>query len=343
LLRAELGRLRHRRLVGALALIGLVALLIASAALFFTHDTDIAGARAKAQADFTRAAADQREYHAQCLRDPNIPADAKEQACGQAELDPAMAEDAFYQDPRLRADEGLPAMAISIAVVGALLMALLGATAVGADWSSRAIVTLLTWQPRRLRFFATRLAAVALMAAAIGVVAQALGLGLTALTVSTRGTWQPTPAAPQEGEFSGGQSPGLIPPENFWRDLLSLQGRGVLLMVLAAVIAASIAMLTRSTGGFLGVALGWFVLVEVAGQGLLSNLWPTFGRYTLIQNVAALLTPGGVEVFNSDQTANGQQMTRPDMLSNLDGLLYLSLVAVAVSVVAAVLLRRRDL
>jgi hypothetical protein len=213
---------------------------------------------------------------------------------------------------------------------------------VGADWSSRAIVTLLTWQPRRLRFFATRLGAIALAAAGLGVLAQALGLGLTALTVSTRGTWQPTPAVP-EGEFSSGPSQGMIPPDHFWRDLLSLQGRGVLLMVLAAVIAASIAMLTRSTGGFLGVALGWFVLVEVAGQGLLSNLWPTFGRYTLIQNVAALLTPGGIEVFGGNRMVNGQQVSQTVQMSNLDGLLYLSLVAVAVSAVAAVLLRRRDL
>jgi hypothetical protein len=114
-------------------------------------------------------------------------------------------------------------------------------------------------------------------------------------------------------------------------------------MVLAAVIAASIAMLTRSTGGFLGVALGWFVLVEVAGQGLLSNLWPTFGRYTLIQNVAALLTPGGIEVFGGNRMVNGQQVSQTVQMSNLDGLLYLSLVAVAVSAVAAVLLRRRDL
>jgi hypothetical protein len=86
-----------------------VALLVASAALFFTHGTDVAGARAKAQADYTRAVDDQRQYREQCLRDPNIPTDAKEQACGQAEPDPAMTADAFYEDPRLRADQGLPA------------------------------------------------------------------------------------------------------------------------------------------------------------------------------------------------------------------------------------------
>nr|WP_284289349.1 hypothetical protein [Angustibacter aerolatus] len=65
----------------------------------------------------------------------------------------------------------------------ALLAVLVGGTAMGADLASRAMVTLLAWEPRRLRFLATRYTAVALASLAIGVLLQAITLGLGALTV----------------------------------------------------------------------------------------------------------------------------------------------------------------
>ena len=110
----------------------------------------------------------------------------------------------------------------------------------------------------------------------------------------------------------------------------------MLLTVLAAVIAAAIATITRSTGGFLGVALGWFVIVELAGQGLLASMSPGLARWTLTQNVAALIGPGGVNTF-------GGFGSRTICLSNLNRFWHLALVAGVVSVLAAGLLRRRDL
>ena len=49
LLASELDRLRHRRLVTALVLLGLVALLATMAAIFATHGTDVEGAHARAR------------------------------------------------------------------------------------------------------------------------------------------------------------------------------------------------------------------------------------------------------------------------------------------------------
>lgn len=342
LLRAELGRLRRRRLVGALLLLGLVALLVAAAIVFFTHDRDVAGAQAQARSELARQVNDQLMYAKQCRADPAA-SEAQKNECPPETVDPSMTPAQFYQDPRLRADQGLPAFAIGIGVAGALLTSLVAATAVGADWSSRAIVTLLTWQPRRLRFLATRLGAVAVLAAVAGVLGQALGLGLGALTVATRGTFQATP--PPEGGTHYGSGPGfaLIGPGHFWRDLVLLQGRGVVLMVLAGVIAASLATITRSTGGFLGVALGWLVIVEVAGQGLLASVAPRLTPWTLAQSVAALLTPGGQNVYVGDQFVNGVQTSGTIQVSNLDGFWHLGLVAVVVTVVAGLLLKRRDL
>src|SRR4029079_4712807 len=125
---------------------------------------------------------------------------------------------------------------------------------------------------------------------AAAVVAQALGLALGALTVQLRGTWSSPPE--QRSRWS-------IPDEHFWRDLLSLQARGVLVVVLAAVLAGSIAMLTRHTAGLLGVLLGWLILVENAVRALFYNRgWP---RWLVVENITAFLMPGGMR-FQFGQT-----------------------------------------
>ena len=334
LLGAELARLRHRRLVLALLLLGLVGLLAALAAVFFTHDRDVAAARATAQTQYEQQVRDQTASAQQCRADPSVPEAQKDTACPPTTIDPQMTPESFYRDPRLRADQGLPAIATGVGVAGALLMGLIAATAVGADWSSRAIVTLLTWQPRRLRFLATRFAAIGLLAVLVGVVGQSLGLALGLGTLATRGTFETGPA-------EDGGPPAFGAARHLWRDLVLLQGRGVLLMVLAAVIAAAIATITRSTGGFLGFALGWFVVVEVAGQGLLSSVSPALARWTLTQNVAALLTPGGTTIFSA-ASVDGVA-TRTTHLSNWDGAWHLAVLALLVSGLAGLLLRRRDL
>ena len=337
LLGAELGRLWHRRLVAALLLLGLAGLLAALAAVFFTHSRDVTAARAAAQVEYERQVRDQTAFAQQCRADPSVPEAEKDRACPPSQVDPSMTPDSFFSDPRLRADEGLPAIALGVGVAGALLMGLVAATAVGADWSSRAIITLLTWQPRRLRFLATRLAAISVLAVLVGVVGQAIGLGLGALTVATRGTFEATASRGEDG------APPAFVAGHLWRDLLLLQGRSLLLMVLAAVVAAAIATITRSTGGFLGVALGWFVVVEVAGQGLLASVSPGLAQWTLTQNVAALLLPGGSTVFAGEQVVNGVTTPRTIHLSNLDGAWHLGALALLVTALAALLLRRRDL
>ncbi len=335
-LRAELQRLRHRRLVVALLGFGLVLLLGAGAIVFATHGTDVAGARAKAQVEAQRAVVDQRAFREQCLADPTVPEADREAACGPADGF-GLEASAFYQDPRLFADQALPGFAFGVAIVGALLMGLVGATAVGADWSTRAVITLLTWQPRRLRWLGTRLTAVALLAAATGVVAQALGLGLGALLVATRGTFAATPTGPD----SGGDA--VLDQAHFWRDLVLLQGRGVVLVVVFALLAACLATVTRSTGGFLGVALGWFVGVEVAGQGLLVAYAPGLAQWTLTQNAAGLLTPGGVPIFLGEQVVNGSLQSTTRQLTNLAAFWHLGVFVLVAALAAGVLLRRRDL
>jgi hypothetical protein len=325
LLAAELGRLPRRRLVVTLLLLGLAGLLAGMALVFGTHSTDVAGARAEAAQAAQEAAAANRESEASCRLDPSIPEDDKDVACSGPTVDD------LFVDPRFVAVRGLPEIAIGVSIVGALVTALVGATAVGADWSSRAVITLLTWEPRRLRLLGTRLAAVALVCAAAGVVAQLLALGLGALTAELRGVWSAASADGPEG---------LIPLPHFWRDLLSLQLRGVVLMVLAGVLAASVTAVTRHTGGLLGLLFAWFAVAENAIRVLFTERgWP---RWLLTENILAFVLPGGRAV----DTAIGTSADDPqqvNVVSNLEALLYLGAVTAAAAVLAGVLLRRRDL
>ena len=333
LLAAELGRLRRRRLVVTLVVVGLLALVGAMAIVFATHSTDVAGARADAAVTARQEAAALQEAEAACRQDPESAA----QPGGCDFGDPATAE-IFYQDPRFFADAGLPAVAIGVGVGGTLLATLIGATALGADWGSRTILTLLTWEPRRLRFLGTRLVAVALGTAALGVLSQALGLGLAALTVQLRGAW----ARPPASSDVDGSGSALLPAAHFWRDLLSLQARCVVLMVLAAVLAASVTAIARHTAGLLGLLFVWFAVVETAVNVLAGDRgWP---RWLVGPNVLAFLLPGGMRMpVGTRPTSDGGLQPTTVLVSNLDALLYLGALTAASITLAGVLLRRRDL
>jgi len=335
LLGAELGRLRHRRLVSALVLLGLVALLAAMAAIFATHSTDVEAAHAVARQQAAQATAEQKVFEQRCLDDPSIPqVDKDNGACGSGTL----TEDVFFSDPRFRADRDLPVVAIGVGIGGALLASLLAATATGADWSSRSIITLFTWEPRRLRLLGTRLLAIAVYVAAFGAAAQALALGLGALTVQLRGTWQASPLGDPQ---TGPSRDGMLSPDRFWPELITLQARTVVVMVLVALMSAALATVFRSTGGVLGVAFGWFAVVEIAVHAFFSGRGVL--RYMLTENLVAALMPGGSTLYVGQRvTADG---VVPNMvhLSNWAGLAYLGVVTTALCALAAVLLRRRDL
>lgn len=337
-LRSEIGRLRHRRLVLAILALGALALLAALTIVFFTHGNDLAAARAQAVTAAEQANREQGQGREQCLADPGISdADKQAGACGPAD---AVAADAFFRDPRLRADVGLPVIAIGVAVGGTLVAALIGSTAVGADWSSRALITLLTWEPRRLRLLARRYAAIAITVGVVGVVAQGVALGLGSLIVSTRGTWQPSPTPRPDAQYYY-QQPAVIGSGHFWRDLISLEVRSVGLMVVVAVLAAALTTITRHTGGMLGIAFAWFAVVENVVRVVFSQRgWP---RWLVTENIAAYLSPGGQRLMvGVRRTAEGEQ-ARTVLVSNLDALLYLGIITATALLLAGVLLRRRDL
>jgi ABC-2 type transport system permease protein len=214
--------------------------------------------------------------------------------------------------------------AIGFAVAGSALALVLGATWIGAEWSTRSLVSLLFWEPRRVRVMAVKLAVLALGAALLGILLQAAWLATASILDATAGD-------------------GRALRDGFWGDLLGTQARGVLLTVLAAVGGFGLTSLVRNTGAALGIGFVYFAVVETA----VAILRPAWQPWLLSSSVAGLVLPGGhtvVLVEEAVDPATGSLVggTREVLVGNLQGGLVLGLAAGAAVVLGVVLFARRD-
>lgn len=119
---------------------------------------------------------------------------------------------------------------------------LVGATFVGAEFSSGSIGPLLLVRPRRSAVWAAKLGAVTAGVLAAAVVAWALALGVV-LAATYR--WSP-----------------IDPSADLVRDLVTQAGRTALLTAGAGLLGAAITAALRSTLAGLGVVVGYVVLAE---------------------------------------------------------------------------------
>jgi ABC-2 type transport system permease protein len=311
LLRSELRRFRRRRVIQVLAAFYFAVLVTVGGVQFFTHNTDLAGARAQAEAQL----AQERQFVEEQRRN-GTPAD---------QLPPpeSLTVESFLDDPRYLAVNELPTALNGMAMFWALIATMVGATFVGAEWAQKTMVALLFWEPRRLRVVGAKLLALSLGVAAVGVAAQALTLGLGLLTTRLRGSFEGT------DQVAGG----------FWGPLLASSGRGVLLAVLTAAIGFAVVNLVRHTAAVLGLAFAYFAILEP----LVVGLRPKWSPYLLGPNVVGFVNRGGFDVPlpTQDGWAGMQEPTLN--ISNVEGGLYLLAVTLALVVVSAYLFKRRDL
>ncbi|MDP9397200.1 MAG: hypothetical protein M3P96_04965 [Actinomycetota bacterium] len=199
---------------------GYLGLLLAGLALVFTqHSRDDAGARAEAQARYEQILADCERYQQESPGPPEgAPEGFEEPPC--AEQVPSA--DQMYLDPRFRVVTQLPELILASSVTWAMVAFLVGASALGADWSSRTLPALLTWEPRRSRVLLTKLAAVLLATGLVAVLVQAITFAAGWLLGSLRGTFERAPA------YS--DAPPIAP--NVWELMLHQSGRGILLALI---------------------------------------------------------------------------------------------------------------
>jgi hypothetical protein len=325
LLRAEARRLTSRRLVRWAVLLALVGFLLLSALLTTAYSRPTPELRAEAERQMQAVIAEQREFYEQCIAEPRPSGVTPEQACGPSPEEQGFRVEDFLTKQPFRLAEDLPNGAVAVGMATAALAFVVGATAIGAEWSTRSIVALLFWEPRRLRVLAVKATVVAVAAALLAATAQVLWLAVAEVLARLRGT-------------TGGLPPG------FWLDLLALQGRATLLVVLVALLGFSLSNLVRNTAAALGAGFVYFAVAETAvrvGR-------PDWTPWLLSDNAAALVLPGGHRLFLGGEATAGSSdaysaTAREVVLSNLHGGLVLGGVTAALLALGAVLFVRRDL
>lgn len=165
--------------------------------------------------------------------------------------------------------DGTLTPALLFLTVGAMIG---GATVTGAEWQNGMLITLCTWEVRRVPLLLARIVAAAMLATAIGLALLVLYCLVLAPTFLLRGSTEGADAA-------------------FWTDLLGAIGRMSVLGGLAAALAAALASIGRRTAVALGVAFAYLSFIEGAVRGL----WPERSRWLIAENAIVFVTGADLE------------------------------------------------
>jgi hypothetical protein len=329
LLRAELHRFRSRRFLQLLLGLSVLGWIVATIIALTQFGVPDAGDRADAQAQIDQIVAESEIFRQQCLDDPEsyfgggpVPEGTPEEICGSpVSAADFRVEDFISKSPFDLASSGTVG-AVAFAAAAAVVAFIVGATWIGAEWSSRSLVALLFWVPQRMKVMATKLGVLVLGAALFGALAQAGWLLMAGILRAAVGTDDPL-------------------PEDFWGDLLAAQGRSVLMTVLIALLGFGLTNLVRNTGAALGVGFVYFAVLETA----LRAFRPSWEPWLISTNAAGLLAPGGLEIPDFDNlTVTPEGLTEPSvyLLGNLQAGIFLAAVTAVIVGVGVVLFARRD-
>jgi ABC-2 type transport system permease protein len=213
----------------------------------------------------TRRAAEEAEIDA-CLRANGVGRDGEISDAVAEQCFPAEDAVARVDDPRFHRDRlagVLKGVSGALAVIGWGL----GASLVGAEFASRSMTTLLTWEPRRGRVFVAKIVAVV---SAISLLAVAV-LALVALSM-----W---PALAFHGAPIGPDDPTVA-------SLAGMVARGVALTAVASGIGFAIATIGRNTAAALGAGFAYVIVLE----NILGSSLEDWRRWLLLGNVIVFIT-----------------------------------------------------
>jgi hypothetical protein len=265
LLRAELARLFGRRFTKIMLAVVVLLLLIVGGGLAATSHKHTAQSRVQALAQIQQMRDQQAVYQAQLQRDCEAfqrdPASAPEGPKFPPGFDCSTIADANNFVPtdqdvtnfqphqlvfRTDADQ-------TLAIVGfilALLAFAVGASFVGAEWSSGGMMNLLLWRPRRVPLLLGKLTTLLLGMLGTGIVLSAAWLAGVFAIASTRGD-------------ASHITNGLL------TSLALTDARALTLMLAAAVLGFCVASLGRNTATALGIAIGYVVVLEIGTRIML--------------------------------------------------------------------------
>ena len=306
LLRAELRRVAARRLVRVTIVIAGAGIAIGGVVAFATTGSlTEAGYRQRVREADARQRAQQAEVDA-CLRahhasPPRVPNDVARQCFPKSARSSANAHDPRFHRSRLRGV--LQGVSGVLAIIGWAL----GASLVGAEFASRSMTTLLTWETRRTRVFLAKATAAMATTALLAL----LALTLVAVAMLPALTLHGAPLRPADPSI--GSLAGIV-------------GRGTALAALAAGIGFAIATIGRNTAAALGAGFAYIIILE----NILGSSVERWRRWLLLGNVI---------VFVSGHNSGGEVPGRTVTTAGL----FLAAVTVTALVAAAGAFRARDL
>ncbi len=316
LLGAEINRLRSRRftLIALLAVLFVLALfqLQVNSAVSPPSAAEVAANEAQFERDLKQWQDHHLEWEQECV-DAGQP---REQCAG---VPPSRQNYGLEAVPFAEAAQiGLQ---LAIYLTG-LAMFLVGASFIGAEFTTGAMANWLSFIPRRGPVFASKLITVVVFALIISALASAFVLSVAALLTS----------------HYGGETSGV-------RGLIATAGRGVVVAAIFAVIGYCVALMTRHTAAALGVLLGYLFVLFVRMAPLRDQAWaqrltpwaPEANLAAIVQNGYRYFIPhktlseGGVSIDYIERTVR---------LSS--GTLYWAALLAALILAALLLFRRRD-
>lgn len=239
LLLAELRRIAARRLVRLIVVLAGIGIAVGGTVAFVSTSSLSEQAFQQRVGDAETRRDAQQVQTQECLRARGVSRgdDISEAIAKQCFSDPIRADDPRFRRTRL---EGiLEGMSGGLAVVGWAL----GASLIGAEFSSRSLTTVLTWETRRTRVFLAKIAAVA--------VATAL-LALAALVLTALALW---PSLVLHGAPLRSHDPNL---ESLAGTLL----RGAAVATMASGIGFAVATIGRNTAAALGAGFAYIIVFE---------------------------------------------------------------------------------
>ena len=302
LYKAETRRLTKRRFTRWLVIGSVLALLAIAVGIFLTNQklgpAQVAGAKAQAEQDYQQALQQVAADKQQCTAAQGTPS-ASDWAPN-CELYQPSREDFDYHGyvpSTFEFAKTFKIMVTTLAAIFALMAFVIGASFVGAEWSSGGMMNLLLWRPQRLRVLGTKLAALLIGLTGLTVLAEAAWTGIFWLIGSTRGT--------TTGMTSGA-----------WQSLTLTELRALALVLAAAALGFGLASLGRHTAMALGAAIGVVILFQFGLVTVLSLAKVKFAEALLVPYWVQAWMDKSVKIENWDNcNFSSSQGCQPDTLT----------------------------
>jgi ABC-type transport system involved in multi-copper enzyme maturation permease subunit len=295
----ELQRLRARKLLKWLTVLVLLVPIGAGTLTFFHSSNDPAKVEAFEARQEAKMAGCIAGVNAGTWGDGEITPDALSDPKGFCE------DEVWAEDPRFRYEE-MDWILGTFAFPMAMLAWLIGASAIGAEWQSRGITTMLTWEPRRARVLLAKLLAAASVTFVWVISLMAVFAAFMYPAAALRGTMEGVDTA-------------------WWMEAGEQLLRIGAIAAIASMFGAALATIGRNTAAAFAVGFAYLTIVEGAVRGFKPG-WDDW----LIGDNLALFLFGPEDMTN---LAHGQASA---------GLLVLTY-ALALVGIAFVMFRKREI